>query len=95
MRISHVRIKNYRSIKQLDLKPGGITALVGPNNSGKTNILNALNFLLGDRFPMITGLDDKNFFGKSRDHGLLIQVWFEQNPARVHEVDPIIATAIG
>jgi putative ATP-dependent endonuclease of OLD family len=83
MKIKHIRIQNYRSVKQLDLAPGDITALVGPNNAGKTNILAALNFLLGDRYPMITGLDDKDFYGKTRDNGLLVKVWFEQNADRI------------
>ena len=92
MKIKHVRIQNYRSIKHLDLAPSDITALVGPNNAGKTNILSALNFLLGDRFPMITGLEDKDFYGKTRDNGMQIKVWFENNPQRVaaawFEYDP-------
>ena len=57
--------------------------MVGPNNAGKTNILAALNFLLGDRYPMITGLDDKDFYGKTRENGLLIRVWFERNEKRI------------
>ena len=83
MRIRHIQIQNYRSVKKIDLAPGGITALVGPNNAGKTNILAALNFLLGDRYPMITGLDDKDFYGKARENGLLIKVWFERNEKRI------------
>ena len=41
-----LRIHNYKSIRtaQLDLRPG-ITILVGPNGSGKTCILSALQFL--------------------------------------------------
>lgn len=92
MKIRHLQIRNYRSIKQLDLAPGAITALVGPNNAGKTNILAAVNFLLGDRFPMIQGLDDKDFYGKTRDEGLLVRAWFEPNEQRIDsawfEYDP-------
>ena len=39
MKIQHIRIENFRSVKKLDFAPGAITALVGPNNAGKTNIL--------------------------------------------------------
>lgn len=92
MKIRHLQIKNYRSIKRLDLAPGDITALVGPNNAGKTNILAALNFLLGDRFPTIQGLDDKDFYGKARNEGLLIRAWFAPNEQRIDsasfEYDP-------
>jgi putative ATP-dependent endonuclease of OLD family len=86
MKITHIRIQNFRSIKQLELSPGGITALVGPNNAGKTNILSAVNFLLGDRFPMIQGLDDKDFYGKTRENGLLVKVWFAPNSERISSV---------
>jgi putative ATP-dependent endonuclease of OLD family len=86
MKITHVQIRNYRSIKQLDLTPGDLTALVGPNDAGKTNILSALHFLLGDRWPTSNGLDDKDFFQKRRDDGLLIKVWFGANPQHIHSV---------
>lgn len=83
MKINRIQINNYRSIKHLDFKPGNITALVGPNNAGKTNILSALNFLLGERFPMPQGLDDKDFYGRTRDNDLRIKVWFEKNQENI------------
>jgi putative ATP-dependent endonuclease of OLD family len=49
MLISHVVIQNWRSVKDTDFAPSDMTVLVGANNAGKTNILSAINFLLGDR----------------------------------------------
>jgi recombinational DNA repair ATPase RecF len=86
LKIKHLRIQNYRSIKWLDLAPGDLTALVGPNNAGKTNILSALNFLLGERFPTIQGLEDKDFYGKARENELHIKAWFEPGPERIVSV---------
>lgn len=83
MKINRIQIQNYRSIKHLNFMPGNITALVGPNNAGKTNILSALNFLLGERFPMPQGLDDKDFYGRTRDNDLRIKVWFEKNQENI------------
>lgn len=40
--ISQVSIKNYKSIKELDLELGRITVLIGENGCGKSNILEAL-----------------------------------------------------
>lgn len=77
MRIAHVRIRGWRSIKDIQLRPGRVTALVGPNNAGKTSILSGLNFLLGDRYPQSQALEDKDFFGKRRDQGVEIAVEFE------------------
>lgn len=43
MKLTQIRIKNYRSINdEVSLNFGGRTTIVGPNNSGKTNIVNAI-----------------------------------------------------
>jgi len=44
MKIKKVAIKNYRSIKNLELDISDFSILIGANNSGKSNILRALNF---------------------------------------------------
>ena len=46
--ISHLEIKNFRSIKALALDAKGLCALTGPNSVGKTNILKALDLVLGE-----------------------------------------------
>lgn len=43
MYISRLRVKNFRSLVDVDLELDGYTALVGLNDSGKSNILRALN----------------------------------------------------
>lgn len=43
--ISRLRLKNYKSIAQCDVRLGPRTILVGPNASGKSNFLDALEFL--------------------------------------------------
>jgi predicted ATP-dependent endonuclease of OLD family len=52
MRLVKVEIQNYRSIKRLveesSLSFGGRDCLVGKNNAGKSNILEAILYLLGD-----------------------------------------------
>lgn len=44
-RITRMRVKNFRSIRNLDMELGPLTVLVGPNASGKSNILDALRFI--------------------------------------------------
>jgi putative ATP-dependent endonuclease of the OLD family len=46
MIISHVRIHNYRSIKDVSFQANSIMVFVGPNNHGKSNILKAIEFAL-------------------------------------------------
>ncbi len=52
MYLSRLFIKNYRSIKELDLQflPGK-NILVGRNNAGKSNIIRALDLVLGENSP--------------------------------------------
>jgi predicted ATPase len=43
--ISRVRLKNFKSIAECDVRLGPLTMLVGPNGSGKSNFLQALALL--------------------------------------------------
>jgi CRISPR-associated exonuclease Cas4 len=46
MRISRIRIHNYRSIKDLEMVCGPVLVLLGENNAGKSNIMSAVEFVL-------------------------------------------------
>ena len=49
-RIRQITIENFRSIKQLTWSPSaGINCLIGPGDSGKSTILDAIDFCLGAR----------------------------------------------
>ena len=43
MRISHISINYFRSIRDCSLSLHEITAIIGENNAGKTALLRALN----------------------------------------------------
>ncbi len=43
--ISRIAIKNFRSLRDVELCPGPLTVLIGPNGAGKSNIIDALRFL--------------------------------------------------
>ncbi|MCH7746236.1 MAG: AAA family ATPase, partial [Chloroflexi bacterium] len=58
--LSRLVIQNFRSIKHLDIPLGPINMFVGPNNAGKTNILEALNLVLGESFPSARSFDDRD-----------------------------------
>lgn len=62
MYISKLIIKNYKSIKdEVFLFNKGINILVGKNNAGKSNIVSALNEILGDKYGS-TSYEDKIFY---------------------------------
>jgi len=48
MWIRQIEINNFRSIKELVVTPGNLCALVGPNSTGKTNVLRAIDLVLGE-----------------------------------------------
>jgi predicted ATP-dependent endonuclease of OLD family len=76
MLIRHIRIENYRSIKRVDIPVNDMLALVGPNNAGKTNILSALNLVLGERWPSRQSLDASDWFERRTSDTLKIEIFF-------------------
>lgn len=50
MRITRLRIENFRSIKNLEIALGTTTVFIGPNNAGKTAILDAVRIALTRRW---------------------------------------------
>lgn len=50
MRITRVSIENFRSIRSLDINLGETTVFVGPNNAGKSAILDAVRIVLTRRW---------------------------------------------
>ncbi len=51
MALQRIVIENFRSIKNLEFEPPMLTALIGRNNVGKSNILGAIELLLGEKWP--------------------------------------------
>ncbi|HPO09482.1 MAG TPA: AAA family ATPase, partial [bacterium] len=43
--LKRIRIQGYKSIRDLDIKLTGLSVLFGPNASGKSNLLDALQLL--------------------------------------------------
>lgn len=46
--IDSIRVAGFRGIKNLEVSLPRITVLIGPNNAGKTSLINALQLSLGD-----------------------------------------------
>jgi predicted ATP-dependent endonuclease of OLD family len=87
IRITDVSIENYRSItgQPLEFQPGDYSVIVGPNNSGKSNILRALQLFFNgtvDGHPFSASLD----FPKWKDLGnraqTKITVGLEYDPSK-------------
>lgn len=76
MAIRRISIENYRSIETLDIQFSSVNALVGANNSGKSNILRALNIVLGETWPT-RPFTDKDYFQHDLARRIHIQVYFQ------------------
>ncbi|ADE36563.1 ATP-dependent nuclease [Methanohalophilus mahii] len=77
--LSKIHIENYRSIKELDLDfKKGKNVIVGKNNSGKSNIIKAIDLLLGEKSPTwnkSNNITDNDFFEGNTDEDIFI--WCE------------------
>lgn len=69
MKLSRLIIQNFRSCRYVELQIGGLHALVGGNNAGKSTILRAVEFLLN---PSAKSINDESFW--SGDTSLEIRV---------------------
>lgn len=70
MKLRKLEIEHYRSIEkiELDLPEGKPLVLFGPNNAGKSNILSAIERILGERYPTYLEMLDSDFFLRDKSH---------------------------
>jgi putative ATP-dependent endonuclease of OLD family len=69
MRISRLKIENFRSIRNLDIDLGDTTVLIGQNNAGKTAILDAVRIVLTRRWGQRgTGFTENDIY-RPDEHG--------------------------
>lgn len=69
MRVERIGINHYRSIENIELSFPSNKPLIlfGPNNAGKSNIISAIDRVLGERYaPYITMLDS-DFYMRDKD----------------------------
>ena len=78
MKISRVHIENYRSIKSLDFSPNNYCALIGENNAGKSNILKAINLVLGETWPTDKTFTEEDFNNCDTSKDIVIQIYFDK-----------------
>lgn len=62
MRIALLEIENFRGIRSGKVVFGNHSVLIGPNNSGKTTVVEALALVLG-RDRLVRSLTEHDFFG--------------------------------
>lgn len=76
MIITKIRIHNYRSIRELEVKCGSTVVILGENNSGKSNLLAAVEFFLTSSARPEP--DDLFAFRESGDDSLWVELEFAE-----------------
>lgn len=89
--IKEIEIENFRSIieKPMVIKPSEYNVIVGPNNSGKSNILRALDLFFNttiERRPFSPEDDFPKYSGLSPRAVTKITVEFEYDPKRENKI---------
>lgn len=51
--LTRLKVRNFRALEDVDVPLGRITAFVGPNGTGKTSLLRALEIVLGETWPSL------------------------------------------
>lgn len=75
MKITKIEIKNFRSLHDVTIYPKDILTLIGRNNSGKSNVLKALELFFESSTTL---LDEECFFNHATEKAIEIFITFEQ-----------------
>lgn len=85
-RIRKIEIRNFRSIATLDWCPGaGLNCLLGPGDSGKSTVLDAIDFCLGARRSL--SISDTDFYGMDVQQAISITVTIGDLPESLLNLD--------
>lgn len=96
MRISKIRIENFRSIKSLDLKVPSVCCLVGPNNAGKSNLLLAIQRVLGRDWVSVNSFEELDVYAHDQSADVAIQISFEPGIpySKFKAADPVLISTL-
>jgi len=75
MKIQKIEIRNYRSLHNITIYPKDILALVGRNNSGKSNVIKALELFFEGTVKLVNG---ECFYNHKTKEPIEIVVTFEK-----------------
>jgi len=78
MKLKSIRIKNFKSLKEIcfDFPESGILVLVGENNSGKSNIIRAIDAICGESWYGKDKMEDHDFYLRTKENNIEIDLNF-------------------
>ena len=78
MKITKIIIKNFKSIKDIEITPNQfINAFIGENNTGKSNIFEAINWLLGSAYPTFNATKISDHYLGNENNKIYIKLEFD------------------
>lgn len=75
MKLTQIHIQNFRACRDIRLEIGGMHALVGANNAGKSTVLRALDFLFN---PSTKSLNEESFWNKDTTLEIRVEAVFSE-----------------
>ena len=80
MKITRIHIRNYKSTKELNIKPNPkLNVFIGENGVGKSNIFEAINWLLGPTYPTFNATTKQDHYMGNENNKIFIQLYFEDD----------------
>lgn len=80
MKITKVYIENYKSIKSLEFTPSEyLNVFIGENSVGKSNIFDAINWLLGPVYPSFNNVKDEERYLGDSNNKIKIRLHFDDS----------------
>ena len=81
MKLKKVRIQNFKSIRDIefDFPDSGIIVLVGENNSGKSNIIRAIDAICGEGWYGRDKLEDRDYYLRDTRRQIRVDLYFDDN----------------
>ena len=73
--LTRLTVRNFRALENLEVPLTPITAFVGPNGTGKTSLLRAIELVLGETWPSLRSFripQDFTSFDASREVEIVV-----------------------
>lgn len=87
-KISKITIDQYRSVKhaEIPLSDNAPLIIMGENNAGKSNIIKAIDLILGEYYPKNYEPDENEFYFRDKTKPISITIDFSENLGRFQNV---------
>jgi recombinational DNA repair ATPase RecF len=84
--LASLKISRFRSVEEAEIEfsPGMPVVLFGQNNAGKSNIIRALEIVMGEQYPKSVTLEDSDYFLRDPSNMVCIVAEFKNRlPASI------------